>query len=63
MQNTFFETPNKSDLNPIRPYLSSGGKYVPPANGVKFGNRKTLIGQPPWPDFACVYIKFTYIFI
>ena len=45
-----------SDLKPMRPCLSSGGKYVPPSTGSREGVRKTDIGQPPPPWVACTYV-------
>lgn len=43
----------RMDAKPGLPYLSSGGKYVPPVTGFRSGVRNTLIGQPPPPDIAC----------
>ena len=34
------------------PGRSSGGKYVPPQNGSRFGVRNMVIGQPPCPVIA-----------
>ena len=35
--------------NAGRPCRSTGGKYVPPWNGLRSGVRNTVSGQPPWP--------------
>jgi hypothetical protein len=42
-----------SDVNPARPCRSSGGKYVPPKNGLSSGVSHALKGQPPCPVIAC----------
>src|SRR5205814_844005 len=39
-----------------RPYLVSGGQYVPPKNGLRSGVRKTFSGQPPDPVIACTNV-------
>ena len=43
----------------MRPWRSSGGKYVPPKNGVPSGSRNTVIGQPPLPVSACTACMYT----
>lgn len=39
-------------LKPGRPYMSFGGKYVPPETGFRSGVKKTDIGHPPDPELA-----------
>ena len=38
---------------PGMPYLSAGGKYVPPKNGLWSGVRNTVSGQPPFRPISC----------
>ena len=41
-------------LKPGRPMASSGGKYVPPKNGLPSGVRNAVSGQPPCPEIALI---------
>ena len=42
----------RTSRNAGMPWRCTGGKYVPPKNGSPSGVRKTVIGQPPWPERA-----------
>ncbi len=45
-------TASISRPNPVMPWRSSFGKYVPPKKGRPSGARNTVIGQPPRPVIA-----------